>query len=78
MRRNFTMQYYPPHYYRNQPDERFFGAPFLGGLAGGLLGGLTIGAIGGAYRPPFYGPGPFYGPPAPYYGGFYGGYPYYR
>ncbi|MED3726890.1 hypothetical protein [Priestia filamentosa] len=69
------MQYYPPHYYRNQPDERFFfGAPFLGGLAGGLLGGLTIGAIGGAYRPPFYGPRPFYGPPVPYYGG----YPYYR
>nr|WP_258000351.1 hypothetical protein [Bacillus sp. Marseille-P3661] len=59
-----------PYYGRH--DERFLGAPFLGGLLGGFLGGTLM-------SPYFYGPRPYpgyyYGPPYGGYGG-YGGYPY--
>lgn len=64
------------HHFRGRPyyrNERFFfGAPFLGGLAGGLLGGLAGAAI---FAPrPFYPAAPF--PPygiGPYgYGGGFG------
>lgn len=38
---------YPYTGYRNIPngDERFFGFPFVAGLAGGLLGGLAVGGL---------------------------------
>ncbi|MGE1111597.1 hypothetical protein ACQJ0K_07560 [Priestia megaterium] len=63
---------YPYTGYRNIPngDERFFGFPFVAGLAGGLLGGLAVGGFGGrpgCCPPPYPYPVPFYG------GGFPGG-----
>ncbi|WP_110111722.1 hypothetical protein [Bacillus sp. CGMCC 1.16541] len=62
------MYYHPYQAYRNVPygDQRFFGFPFIAGLAGGLLGGLAVGGFGGGFGrpgccPPF--PTPY---PAPY------------
>ncbi|MBM7704676.1 hypothetical protein [Metabacillus iocasae] len=66
------MYHYPYQAYRNVPygDQRFFGFPFVAGLAGGLLGGLAVGGFGGGFGrpgccPPFPAPYP-YPLPTPY------------